>query len=139
MPTTWDDTIALAAKIDALGDDVMGMYYTPGDDDWMTQNLLATAGLAPITEDGTIAFDTEEGRAAIALFERFHDEGGQTAISNNDARQQMYAGQARPLLQLDRRRAVLRARDRRTASTGARRRCRRWSRTAASRRAAWRR
>jgi multiple sugar transport system substrate-binding protein len=92
MPTTWEDTIALAAKIDALGPDIMGMYYTPGDDDWMTQNLLASAGLSPITEDGTIAFDTDLGREAIALFERFHDEGGQTAISNNDARQQMYAG-----------------------------------------------
>lgn len=92
MPTTWEDTIALAAAIDALGPDIMGMYYTPGDDDWMTQNLLATAGLSPVTTDGTIAFDTDEGRAAIALFERFHDEGGQAAISNNDARQQMYAG-----------------------------------------------
>jgi len=92
MPTTWENTIALAAKIDALGPDIMGMYYTPGDDDWMTQNLLASAGLAPITADGTIAFDTELGRTAIALFARFHEEGGQTAISNNDARQQMYAG-----------------------------------------------
>lgn len=92
MPTTWEDTIALAAKIDALGADIMGMYYTPGDDDWMTQNLLASAGLSPITDAGEIAFDTDQGRAAIALFQRFHDEGGQTAISNNDARQQMYAG-----------------------------------------------
>ncbi|WP_299793918.1 ABC transporter substrate-binding protein [uncultured Marivita sp.] len=92
MPTTWDDTIALAADIDALGEDIMGMYYTPGDDDWMTQNLLASAGLAPISEDGSIAFNTETGEQAIALFERFHDEGGQTAISNNDGRQQMYAG-----------------------------------------------
>ncbi|CTQ34611.1 ABC transporter substrate-binding protein [Jannaschia rubra] len=92
LPDTWEETIALAADIDALGDDIMGMYYTPGDDDWMTQNLLASAGLAPIAEDGTIAFDTDRGREAIALFERLHDEGGQTAISNNDARQQMYAG-----------------------------------------------
>lgn len=92
MPTTWDDTIALAAKIDALGPDIMGMYYAPGDDDWMVQNLLATGGLQPLAEDGTIAFDTEEGRTALALFERFHDEGGQTAIPNSAARQQMYAG-----------------------------------------------
>ena len=92
MPRTWDDTIALAAKINALGNGIMGMYYTPGDDDWMTQNLLATAGLSPMTADDTIAFDTAEGRHALALFERFHAEGGQTAISNNDARQQMYAG-----------------------------------------------
>lgn len=92
MPTTWDDTIALAAKIKALGDGVMGMYYTPGDDDWMTQNLLANAGLAPLDRAGVIAFDTPKGREAVALFERFHKQGGQTAISNNDARQLMYAG-----------------------------------------------
>lgn len=92
MPETWDETIALAAKIDALGPDTMGMYYTPGDDDWMLQNLLATAGLMPLTEDGTIAFGTERGEEALALFERFHDEGGQDAVANSAARQQMYAG-----------------------------------------------
>lgn len=92
MPTTWDETIELAARIDALGDDIMGMYYTPGDDDWMTQNLLASAGLAPITDSGEIAFATQRGREALAVFERFHDEGGQTAVGNKAARQQMYAG-----------------------------------------------
>ncbi|MGB3555276.1 MAG: ABC transporter substrate-binding protein [Jannaschia sp.] len=92
MPTTWDETIALAADIDALGDDIMGMYYAPGDDDWMVQNLLANAGMQPLAEDGTLAFDTEEGRRALALFERFHDEGGQQGIPNSAARQQMYAG-----------------------------------------------
>lgn len=92
MPTGWDETIALAARIQALGNGVMGMYYTPGDDDWMTQNLLANASLAPISQDGTIAFETDGGRQAMTLFERFHTEGGQTAISDTDARQQMFAG-----------------------------------------------
>lgn len=92
MPTDWTEIIALAARIDAIGDDVMGMYYPIGDDDWMTQNLLATAGLAPITAEGTLAFQTEKGGEAIALFKRFHDDGGQEAISNTAARQQMYAG-----------------------------------------------
>ncbi|MEO1694073.1 MAG: ABC transporter substrate-binding protein [Pseudomonadota bacterium] len=92
MPTAWDETIKLAAKIDALGDDIMGMYYTPGDDDWMTQNLLATAGLGPLTDGGKIAFRTDMGRKALGLFERFHDEGGQQAIGDRPARQQMFAG-----------------------------------------------
>jgi len=92
MPTSWDATIALAARIDALGDDIMGMYYPAGDDDWLLQNLLANAGLAPITEDGTIALATAQGREAMRLFERFHDEGGQQAVTNGDARRQMYAG-----------------------------------------------
>ncbi|MET0258116.1 MAG: ABC transporter substrate-binding protein [Methylobacterium sp.] len=92
MPRTWDETIALAGRIQALGEGVMGMYYTPGDDDWMTQNLLANAGLKPLADDGTIAFATPGGRDALTLFERFHKEGGQTAISDEDARQQMFAG-----------------------------------------------
>lgn len=93
MPTDWEGTIALAEKIDALGEDIMGMYYSPGDDDWMTQNLLATAGLAPILEDGTVAFATDLGKEALVLFDRFHDEGGQEAIADRAARQQMFAGQ----------------------------------------------
>ncbi len=91
MPTTWEDTIALARDIEALGDDIEGIYFPPGDDDWMVQSLLASAGLAPI-EDGTLAFETELGREAFALYERFHDEAGQEAIPNAAARQMMYAG-----------------------------------------------
>lgn len=92
MPDTWDDTIALARAIEALGDDVEGMYYAPGTDDWMVQNLLATAGMMPYA-DGRIAVATPEGEAALGLWERFHDEGGQDAIPNSAARQMMYAGQ----------------------------------------------
>ena len=93
MPTTWDDTIALAKKIDALGPDVSGMYYTLGDDDWMTQNILATNGLSPVGHDGkTIAFSTPEGKAALHTYERFFDEAGQQPIADKPARQQMYAG-----------------------------------------------
>jgi multiple sugar transport system substrate-binding protein len=91
-PQNWDETIALAKKIGALGDGVMGMYYSTGDDDWMTQNLLATAGLTPIGKDGTIAFTTRRGREALATFARFHTVGGQVPISDTDARQQMFAG-----------------------------------------------
>ncbi len=92
MPATWDETIALGGRIDALGPYVMGMYYAAGDDDWMARNLLANDGLAPITETGEIAFATDPGAAALGLFARFHDEGGQQAIPNDAARQQMYAG-----------------------------------------------
>ncbi len=94
MPTTWDGVIELAAAIDALGPEVSGMYYTLGDDDWMTQNLLANAGLSPMGADGaTIAFDTDAGREVLATYRRFFDEGGQQPIEDTAARQQMYAGQ----------------------------------------------
>ncbi|MEM0899172.1 MAG: ABC transporter substrate-binding protein [Pseudomonadota bacterium] len=90
MPTTWDETIELAQSIEALGDDIEGFYYPPSDDDWLVQNLLATAGLAPYA-DCEIAFATEEGRKAFSLWERFHDEAGQEPIPNSAARQIMYA------------------------------------------------
>ncbi|MGR3436156.1 MAG: ABC transporter substrate-binding protein, partial [Shimia sp.] len=92
MPETWEETIALGKAIDDLGDDISGIYYPPGDDDWMVQNLLATSGMQPMASDGTIAFDTQEGREALRLYERFHDEAGQMAIPNSAARQMMYAG-----------------------------------------------
>ncbi|MGR3512103.1 MAG: extracellular solute-binding protein [Paracoccaceae bacterium] len=91
MPQTWEDTIALAQAIEALGEDIEGMYYAPGTDDWMVQNLLATGGMMPF-ENGSITIATPEGEAALALWERFHDEGGQEAIPNSAVRQMMYAG-----------------------------------------------
>lgn len=93
MPKTWDATIALAAKIQALGGGFTGMYYSLGDDDWMTQNLLATNGLAPIEPGGTqIAFAQEGGREALRTYRRFFDEGGQQPIADKAARQEMFAG-----------------------------------------------
>ena len=93
LPRDWDGAIALAAKIDALGPDVMGMYYELGTDDWMTQNLLKSVGVSMMAEGGTdLGFTTQAGVDAIDLFRRFHAEGGQEPIDQPSARQQMYAG-----------------------------------------------
>ena len=75
-----------------LGGGVSGMYYSAGDDDWMTQNLLATAGLAPIAQDGTIAFATPKGEQAVKLFERFRSEGGRWPSRTATQRQQIVCG-----------------------------------------------
>lgn len=93
MPTDWDGLIELAARIDALGPDIIGMYWETGTDDWMTQNLLRSEGVDIVTAEGELAFDSEEGVAAVDLFRRFHEEGGQEPIDQASARQQMYAGQ----------------------------------------------
>ncbi len=93
LPRDWDGVIALAAKIDALGPDVIGMYYELGTDDWMTQNLLKSEGVSMMAEGGTdLGFTTAAGIDAIDLFRRFHVEGGQEPIDQPSARQQMYAG-----------------------------------------------
>ena len=94
LPKDWDGMIALAGKIDALGPDIIGMYWETGTDDWMTQNLLRSMGVPMMADDGaTLGIDSPQGVAAIDLFRRFHTEGGQEPIDQPAARQQMYAGQ----------------------------------------------
>jgi multiple sugar transport system substrate-binding protein len=93
LPKDWNSLIALAAKIDALGPDIMGMYFELGTDDWMTQNLLRSENVDLVAADGkSLAFETPQGVAALDLFRRFHTEGGQEPIDQPSARQQMYAG-----------------------------------------------
>jgi multiple sugar transport system substrate-binding protein len=93
IPTDWNGLIALAAKIDALGPDIIGMYWELGTDDWMTQNLLRSENVDIVAKDGkTLGFASAEGVKAIDLFRRFHAEGGQEPIDQPSARQQMYAG-----------------------------------------------
>jgi len=91
MPKDWDSFIELAGAINALGNDIDGMYYELGRDDWMFQNLVLNFG-GKLMKDGDVAFDGPEGQAAMALFKRFHDEGGQPAVSRNDARAQLLSG-----------------------------------------------
>lgn len=93
IPSNWDGLIGLAHRIDALGPDIDGMYYGLGVDDWTTQALILNQGGSLLTPDETdIAFDGPEGLAALRLFRRFRDEGGQPAIGDESARQQFVAG-----------------------------------------------
>lgn len=93
FPSDWDGLIGLAHRIDDLGPDIDGMYYGLGVDDWTTQALILNQGGALLTADETdIAFDGSEGLAALRLFRRFRDEGGQPAIGDESARQQFVAG-----------------------------------------------
>lgn len=91
MPKDWDAFIELAAKIDALSDESEGMFYSLGSDDWMFQNLIRNLG-GELMKDGKVAFNNEKGQAAIALFKRFYDEGGQNPMSEGDARALFLAG-----------------------------------------------
>ncbi|SHE79658.1 multiple sugar transport system substrate-binding protein [Kaistia soli DSM 19436] len=93
IPTDWDGFVALAGKIAALGDGTAGMYYELGSDDWTTQNLVRNFGGQMMNDDETaITFDGEAGQKAVALFKRFHTEGGQPAIDQRSARQMFTAG-----------------------------------------------
>jgi multiple sugar transport system substrate-binding protein len=94
LPTNWPDTIALAGKIAALGDGIDGMYYELGEDDWTTQALIMSFGGTLMNVEGTdVTFNGPEGKQALELFKRFHDEGGQPPIDYRSARQEFVSGQ----------------------------------------------
>lgn len=91
FPTTFDGVIALAARIDALGDDIDGIWIQRHD--WRFQSLLGSHGGRPMTPDESdITFDDEAGVAAAALFRRFAQEAGMKGYGTDQARQAFPAG-----------------------------------------------
>jgi multiple sugar transport system substrate-binding protein len=91
FPDTFDGVIGLAAKIDALGDNIEGVWIARHD--WRFQSLLGSYGGRPMTADESdITFDDEAGVAAAGLYQRFADEAGMSSMSENDARQAFPAG-----------------------------------------------
>lgn len=91
FPTDWDGIIALAARINALGPTVDGIWTQRHD--WRFQSLLGSYGGRPMTPDESdIAFDDAAGIAAATLFHRFTKEGGMKSYDTNEARQAFPAG-----------------------------------------------
>lgn len=91
FPTTFDGVIELAAKIDALGETIDGIWIDRHD--WRFQSLLGSHGGRPMTADESdIAFDDEAGFSAATLYQRFVTEGGMKSYADNEARQAFPAG-----------------------------------------------
>lgn len=91
FPTDFDGIIELAAKIDALGDTVEGVWIAPHD--WRFQSLLGAYGGRPMNADETdITFDDDAGVAAATIYSRFASEAGMSSMAENDARQAFPAG-----------------------------------------------
>lgn len=91
FPTDFDGIIELAAKIDALGDNIEGVWI--GRHDWRFQSLLGSHGGRPLNADETdITFDSEAGMTAAGLYNRFTTEGGMPSWGQDDARQAFPAG-----------------------------------------------
>jgi len=95
FPRDWEGVLALAARIKALGPDVIGMHFRYQEDDWMFQGLVfAQGGEMMAADESRIAFDGAEGANAVRLLRRFVTEGGQPpAMTPNQAFQAFYAGQ----------------------------------------------
>ena len=91
FPTDFDGIIELAAKIDALGDNIEGVWI--GRHDWRFQSLLGSHGGRPLNEDESdITFDSDAGLKAASLYNRFTTEGGMPTWGQDDARQAFPAG-----------------------------------------------
>ncbi|MEL6481054.1 MAG: extracellular solute-binding protein [Pseudomonadota bacterium] len=91
FPTTFDGVIELAAKIDALGPNIDGIWVDRHD--WRFQSLLGSHGGRPMSADESdITFDGPEGVAAATLYSRFAKEGGMKSYIDDDARQAFPAG-----------------------------------------------
>ncbi len=93
MPTTWDEVFPLAAKINALGDGVIGMSYRWQGDDWMFSALLFGHGGTVLSADEKkVTFDGAEGLGALKLIDRMVKEGKMPPLASDAAVQGFNAG-----------------------------------------------
>ena len=91
FPTTFDGVIELAAKINALGNNIDGVWIDRHD--WRFQSLLGSYGGRPMNADETdVTLDSPEGIAAATLYQRFAREAGMKSYADSEARQAFPAG-----------------------------------------------
>lgn len=91
LPATWEEAIALASRIRALGPEIMGIYYAYTD--WMFQNLVSLMG-SPMMDEARrqLLFDGPAGLAAMRTLGRFVSEGGMRPMTRVAAQEQFAAG-----------------------------------------------
>ena len=94
LPKTWDEVIALAKKINAMGDDNHGMFFgwtITGN--WFWQALNFSHGGSMLTPDEKkVAFGGPVGQWSIKTFARFSTEAGMPNLGHKDCAQVFAAG-----------------------------------------------
>lgn len=91
FPGDFDGLVRLAAKINALGDAIDGVWVSPHD--WRFQSMLGSYGGRPMNEDETaITFDGGAGVMAAKLYSRLGKEAGMKTYDGKAARQSFAAG-----------------------------------------------
>jgi multiple sugar transport system substrate-binding protein len=96
MPDTWNDAIALAARIRAGNANVAGLAYNIHEwpDDWLFRALIHQGGGNMLNDAGNaVAFGDEVGQRAMQYVRRFVTEGAMPLIDWDQSRQQFIAGQ----------------------------------------------
>ena len=94
FPTTWDGIFDLAKKINALGDDNVGLFHSWAiTGNWMWQALVFSHGGAMMSADEkTIAFDKEPGMKSIDLLGRMVKDAGMPNLTPEASRAAFFAG-----------------------------------------------
>ena len=93
FPKTWDEVIALSARIRALGDGTEGMWFQWPGDDWMFSALLFSHGGRMLSADERdVGFAGPEGLGSLRLLQRMVREGGMPNLNSTTALQAFAAG-----------------------------------------------
>jgi len=96
LPESWDEVIELAARIDALDEDITGMVYGwQISGNWLWQAPVFSQGGAMLSADEKqVAFNGPEGQWFLETFSRFFKEAGMKDYSSADGRQAFYSGKS---------------------------------------------
>ena len=94
FPATWDGIFDLAKKVNALGDDNVGLFYSWAiTGNWMWQALVFSHGGRMMSEDEkAIAFDKEPGKKSIELLGRMVRDVGMPNLSLEASRAAFFGG-----------------------------------------------
>lgn len=96
LPKSWEEAVALAARINNPGEKIIGSIIPDRPDDWLFQALVYSAGGRILSDDGTdVGFDTPEGARAMEAMDTMVKKGGGVGfLGTSAAQQQFVAGQA---------------------------------------------
>ncbi|MBI3711224.1 MAG: ABC transporter substrate-binding protein [Proteobacteria bacterium] len=94
FPNTWEGIFALSRKVEALGNDTVGLYHSwTITGNWLWQALVFSYGGTMMSGDEKkVAFDGPGGRNAIGLMGRMLKEGKMPNLAHEAARQAFFAG-----------------------------------------------
>ncbi|MGD9507437.1 MAG: ABC transporter substrate-binding protein [Geminicoccaceae bacterium] len=94
MPTTWDELLDLATRINASGSDVTGISYDVQGwpDPWLWEAMILQQGGRMVDENNKVAFGGADGLRALQMFRRMVTDGGMILIEREQSRQLFQAG-----------------------------------------------
>src|SRR5262249_20434682 len=94
LPASWDDVVALAKRVNALGDGIHGVAFEWSiTGNWLWQaEVFRNGGTMLNADESRVAFDGEAGTAAIRTLARLVTEAQSPNLSGADQRTAFAAG-----------------------------------------------